>query len=49
MKGSIKQRSKGTWRLRYDGPPEASGSIILTHSNYFVFGRSGLLLLAKIR
>ena len=25
MKGSIKQRSKGTWRLRYDGPPDASG------------------------
>ena len=25
MKGSIKQRSKGSWRLRYDGPPDASG------------------------
>ena len=25
MQGSIKQRSKGSWRLRYDGPPDASG------------------------
>ena len=25
MRGNIKQRSKGSWRLRYDGPPDASG------------------------
>ena len=25
MRGSIKQRSKGSWRLRYEGPPDASG------------------------
>ena len=25
MNGSIQQRSKGTWRLRYDGPPDSLG------------------------
>ena len=25
MRGSLQQRSKGTWRIRYDGPPEGSG------------------------
>ena len=25
MQGSIQQRSKGSWRLRYDGPPDANG------------------------
>ena len=25
MNGSIRQRSKGTWRLRYDGPPDSLG------------------------
>lgn len=25
MNGSIRQRSKGTWRLRYDGPPDPTG------------------------
>ena len=25
MRGNIQQRSKGSWRLRYDGPPDLSG------------------------
>ena len=25
MRGNIQQRSKGSWRLRYDGPPDANG------------------------
>ena len=25
MKGSIRQRSKGTWQLRYDAPPDGTG------------------------
>ena len=25
MKGSIRQRSKGSWEIRHDGPPDASG------------------------
>ncbi len=25
MRGSIQQRSKGSWRLRFDGPPNANG------------------------
>jgi hypothetical protein len=25
MKGSIRQRSKGSWEIRYDGPPDAHG------------------------
>ena len=25
MNGSISQRSKGSWRLRYDGPPDSTG------------------------
>ena len=25
MKGSITQRTKGSWQLRYDGPADASG------------------------
>jgi integrase len=26
MKGSVRQRSKGSWEIRYDGPPDASGT-----------------------
>jgi integrase len=25
MKGSVRQRSKGSWEIRYDGPPDANG------------------------
>ena len=25
MNGSIRQRSKGTWQLRYDAPPDGTG------------------------
>ena len=25
MQGSIRQRSRGTWQLRYDGPPDTEG------------------------
>ena len=27
MNGSISQRSKGTWQLRYDAPPDGSGDL----------------------
>lgn len=26
MRGSIRQRSKGSWQIRYEGPPDATGT-----------------------